>query len=124
MSLDAVIAEGALDVGTDGPFDEEVPLGFGAVEFVILETAFESVGAGFWDRGPVGGPIAGGLTLVSASGGGDLEPLDFEGRRGERVRAPEGLSRTGDRERDLECVRGRSERRDGGPSAYRSPSVI
>ena len=50
-----VVIEGALDVGTDGPAEEEVPLGFGAAELTLSEDAFGPVGAGFCDRGPVGG---------------------------------------------------------------------
>lgn len=121
VSLDVVTVEGALDAGTGGPVDEEGPFGFGAAEFELLESSFEFVGAGFWDRGPVGGAVADGLPLVLASGSGDLESLGFEGRRGERVRAPEGLSRTGDRDRERECVRGRSERRGGASSASKVP---
>lgn len=74
---------------------------------------------GFWDRGPVGGAVLGTIVLESGSGIGDFVPLGFDGRSGERVRAPEILSRMGERERERECDRGRSERRDGGSSTWK-----
>ena len=113
-AFDCAIEDGGFDAETDGAVVGSVPLGFEDVG--VVEDTLEAVVAGFWDRGPVGGAVLGMEILASGSGIGDFAPLGFDGRSGERVRVPEILSRMGERERERECVRGRSERRDGGSS--------
>ena len=102
-------------MGTEGPVVGRAPLGL--VEFGMGGDGLGAVGAGFWDRGPVVGVVVGRVGLSSGSAIKGLAPLGLEERKGERIRAPEVLSRAGDRERERECVWGRPDRRDCGSSA-------
>lgn len=113
-AFDCADEERGLDAETEGPVVGGVSLGFEDVG--VVEDTLEAVVAGFWDRGPIGGAMLGMVVFASGSGIGDFAPLGFDGRSGEQVRAPEILSRMGERERERECVRGRSERRAGGSS--------